>query len=74
MAEDEYLLDSGRWNVIYSKTRARCHGAFLAKVADAAIVRSRPDIESIKRCVQDPGIVDYFTRNGWINARKRGGK
>ena len=70
MDKDGNILDSGRWNIIHSNTRAFCHMAFLTKVASATYLPSRPDIESIKHCLQDTGNIDYFTHNCCVNARK----
>lgn len=71
MTKNANFVDSPRWNVIHSETRALSCVAFIEKVANAADLQSRPDLESLKRCLQDPLIVDCFVHNGWVNARKR---
>lgn len=71
LPENANLVESQRWNVIHSKIKALTYAAFIKRVEDTVDVQSRLDLESIKRCIQDPLIVDYFAHNGWVNARKR---
>ncbi|RPB23951.1 hypothetical protein L211DRAFT_197590 [Terfezia boudieri ATCC MYA-4762] len=67
--EKQHLVDTNRWSNVHGDQKVEVYEAFSQKVANTS--QTRPDFNQIKECLKDEGIVNYFTQEGWVLARKR---
>ncbi|KAF8449968.1 hypothetical protein BGX38DRAFT_1142379 [Terfezia claveryi] len=66
---NKHLADTNRWSNIHGQQKIEVYNAFSQKVADE--LKTRPDRNEIEECLKDQGIVNFFTKEGWVLARKR---